>query len=290
MTLPDATVSSSPPAIDPRTLGRPMHLLPTFAARFGADLVDFLRLGLNRRYGTQLEFASADMRRFGEHEAPARWDVYTGAPGRLGLALPRGLVLRLLQCRYGVSEGVTEEAPEIDLEAVPVTASEERLAHKLGLELVTALVQRIHEGLAPSVAEAAPLALTRGAESGLPTGAWRLEVVLTESQRGERHRLQFSLDNSCMAMLLDQLGQGRTLARDQSVAAATPLAGRLKLRLVARLLQQRVSLGQVVDLRVGSVLPIPQPATVVLVKDAPLFTASVAEHKGRLWLTGFQDI
>jgi len=61
MILSDASPTSSPEAIDPRTLGRPMHLLPAFAARFGADLSEWLRLGPNRRYGTGLEFASATM-------------------------------------------------------------------------------------------------------------------------------------------------------------------------------------------------------------------------------------
>lgn len=262
-----------------------MHLLPAFAARFGADLSDFLRLGLNRRYGTALVVESATMRRFSEHEAPAQWDLYTGAFGRIGLAMPRAMVLRLLQCRYGLNEAV-----ELDPQAVAVTASEERLAHKLGLELVTALAQRLHEGLSPALSEAPPQALSRAGDSGLASGPWRLEVWLAEPQRGGRHRLQFSLDNGWLAMLLDQLGRGRTLSREPRATAAQPLRRRLKLRLVARLLQQRMPLGQVLDLRVGSVLPIPQPATVVLVKDSPLFTASVAEHKGRLWLTGFQDI
>lgn len=285
MILSDASQTSSPEAIDPRTLGRPMHLLPAFAARFGADLSEWLRLGPNRRYGTGLEFVSATMRAFSERESPARWAIYAGPSGRIGLAMPRGLVLRLLQCRYGL-----EEANEADPASVALTASEERLARVLGQQLVVAMAQRIRDGLAPAEGEEAGQALDWTGESGLPTGLWRLEVVLTEPQRGARHVLQFSLDDGWMGLLLDQLGQGRTLVRDQAATPAEPLAGRLKLRLVARLLQQRMPLGHILDLRVGSVLPIPQPQTVVLVKDSPLFNASVAEHKGRLWLTGFQDI
>lgn len=262
-----------------------MHLLPAFAARFGADLSEWLRLGPNRRYGTGLEFASATMRAFGAQESPARWAIYAGAAGRIGLAMPRGLVLRLLQCRYGL-----DETTEADPASVALTASEERLARVLGQQLVAAVAQRIGDGLAPADGEASAAAPEWSVDSGLPTGVWRLEVVLTEPQRGARHVLQFSLDDGWMGLLLDQLSQGRTLVRDQSATPAEPLAGRLKLRLVARLLQQRMPLGQILDLRVGSVLPIPQPQTVVLVKDSPLFSASVAEHKGRLWLTGFQDI
>ena len=285
MILPDASPSSSPDAIDPRTLGRPMHLLPAFAARCGADLSEWLRLGPNRRYGTGLEFASATMRAFGAQESPARWAIHAGPAGRIGLALPRGLVLRLLQCRYGL-----DETSEADPASVALTASEERLARVLGLQLVATVAQRIACGLTPAESHGAAPAMAWSVDSGLPAGPWRLEVVLAEPQRGARHVLQFSLDDGWMGLLLDQLSQGRTLVRDQAATPAEPLAGRLKLRLVARLLQQRMPLGHILDLRVGSVLPIPQPQTVVLVKDAPLFSASVAEHKGRLWLTGFQDI
>ncbi len=285
MILSDASPTSSPEAIDPRTLGRPMHLLPAFAARFGADLSEWLRLGPNRRYGTGLEFASATMRAFGDKESPARWAIYTSPSGRIGLAMPRGLVLRLLQCRYGL-----DETGEADPASVALTASEERLARVLGQQMVSAMAQRIRDGLAPADGDGEVQPLDWSVDSGLPTGPWRLEVVLTEPQRGARHVLQFSLDDGWMGLLLDQLGRGRTLVRDQAATPAEPLAGRLKLRLVARLLQQRMPLGHILDLRVGSVLPIPQPQTVVLVKDSPLFNASVAEHKGRLWLTGFQDI
>lgn len=287
MTLPEARSPAGEQILDPRTLGRPMHLLPAFCARFGADVSELLRLGPNRRYGTGLVVEQATMARHRGDEAPQRWNVFAGDTGRIGLSMPRTLVLRLLQCRYDL-----REAPAADPQAA-VTASEERLSHKLGLQLAQVLARRISEGLPPPGAappEAAAPALAFQAEVGQPTGLWQITLVLSEPQQDVRHTLGLSLDDGWMHRLLDQLGQGRTLPRDSSLRSATPLAGRLKLRLVARLVQQRLPLGAILDLQPGSVLPIPQPATVVLVKDAPLFSANVAEHKGRLWLTGFQDL
>jgi len=40
---------------------------------------------------------------------------------------------------------------------------------------------------------------------------------------------------------------------------------------------------------VGDIIPVSLQATDVLVKNSRLFTATVAEHKGKLWLTAFND-
>lgn len=269
-----------------------MHLLPAFAARFGADVSEWLRTGPNRRYGTGLQASASSMVEPDAAQPAARWSLYADPLGRIGLAMPRALVLRLLRCRYGAADAPA--APDLP-EALdgPVTASEERLSHKLGLQLVQALARRIDTGMPPpgaAAADTATPALAFVEESALPAGPWQLELELVEPQNDGVHPLRFSLDERWLHRLLDRLSQGRTLAREPAGMPAQPLAHQLKLRLVTRLVQQRLPLGAVLDLQPGSVLPIPQPAAVVLVKESPLFSASVAEHKGRLWLTAFQDL
>lgn len=285
-TMPD---SNTLRVLDPRTLGRPMHLLGAFAERFAADVSELLRQGLNRRYAIGLQVADASMRQRARNEDTVRWNVYASPSGRIGMAVPRALVLRLLLCRYGA-----EATAPVTPDTVAVTASEERLSHKLGQQLALALARRIAAGLPPAgvaadPAEPDPL-VPFHAESALPTGLWQLDLTLVEAEQGARHVLRFSLDDACMHQLLDRLGRGRMPARDGAAANGRPLSERLKLRLTARLVQQRLPLGAILDLQPGSVLPIPQPTAVVLVKDSPLFSASVAEHKGRLWLTTFQDL
>lgn len=290
MPASDASPSPAERVLDPRTLGRPMHLLGAFAERFGADVSELLRQGLNRRYAIGLQVEAASMRQRAQNEDPVRWNVYAGPAGRIGMAVPRALVLRLLLCRYG---GGPETVP-VEPETVAITASEERLATKLGQQLALALAHRIDAGLPPPGVAAEPASAEAAvpfvAESALPTGLWQLDLVLAEAGQTERHVLRFSLDDACMHQLLDRLGRGRSLARDAAATTGLPLSERLKLRLTARLVQQRLPLGAILDLQPGSVLPIPQPTAVVLIKDSPLFSASVAEHKGRLWLTAFQDL
>jgi flagellar motor switch protein FliM len=266
-----------------------MHLLGAFAERFGTDVSELLRQGLNRRYAIGLQVDGTGMRQRPHNEDPVRWNVYSCPSGRIGMAVPRALVLKLLLYRYGGGD-----AAAVEPGAVAVTASEERLSTRLGQQLALALARRIDAGLPPVgvAAEAAPAdpAVPFHSESALPTGLWQLNLTLVEADSGQRHELRFSLDDGCMHRLLDRLGRGRQLVREGTAAPALPLSSRLKLRLTARLVQQRLPLGAILDLQPGSVLPIPQPTAVVLVKDSPLFNASVAEHKGRLWLTAFQDL
>lgn len=297
MVFPVQTPSSAHQhqVLDPRTLGRPVHLLAGFAKRFGADLSDFLRLGLNRRYGTQFEVGEAMMARTHQPNQPnqpeeaQRWKVYGSSVGRIGLALDRSLVLRVLHCRYGLREGQEDGG---DLGAVPVTATEMRLAQKLGLQLVTALVSRIREGLthpgaSPALAAADDFSWL--AESASAVGPWTLKLCINEPSSGLQAGLLFSLDEAWMRELLNQLAAERAAPREAPPSDARPLAGRLQVRLVAQLLQRRMSLGEILDIRVGDTIPVSLQATDVLVKDARLFTATVAEHKGKLWLTAFND-
>ncbi len=275
------------PVLDPRTLGRPVHLLAAFADKFGADLSDLLRLGLNRRYGTQFTVGEVRMEHVPAAIAP-RWNVYGSATGRIGVALDRSLVLRVLHCRYGLRDG--EGA---DPGSIPVTASEERLAQKLGLQLALGLAARIREGLSILGSEPADGMgddIAWRAETTDAVGAWTLQVRIDELQAGLCSQLQFSLDAAWMGLLLGQLAAGRSAPRkDLRKDETQQLAQRLRVRLVARLLHRRMALGEVLDLRPGDIIPVSFQAADVLVKDSRLFTATVAEHKGGLWLTAFND-
>jgi flagellar motor switch protein FliM len=288
----DSPTSLPPPsvhqALDPRTLGRPIHLLSAFAKRFGGELSDFLRVGLNRRYGTQFELNDVQMVCMHEPQQGLRWRVYGSSTGLIGLSLERSLVLRVLHCRYGL-----RDSPETNLAGEPVTTTEERLGQKLGQQLVTTLVSRIREGLqligaAPD--QSATDTISWLGESEAAVGNWMITARIHEPQIGLLADLRFSLDEAWMRELLSQLAAGRSAPKVPLKDETQPLVSQLKVRLVAQLLNQKMALGDVLDIRVGDVLPISLHATEVLVRDSRLFTATVAEHKGKLWLTAFNDI
>lgn len=283
---PSPTTGGFFPVLDPRTLGRPVHLLGVFAERFGADLADALRRGPNRRYGTAFEVAEAGLAQPPLPLDDARWKVYGTPAGQVGVAIDRALVLRLLQCRYGVREAQ-------DPAVAPPSTTEERLAQKLGLQWVEALAARLRIGL-PGAGVLPPPAPTEPVswlgEALDPVGGWVLSLRVREAATGLDAPLRFALDETWMRELLAGLAAGRPAARDSGRDEHRPLASRLPVRLVAQLLQRRMTLGEVMALRVGDVIPVSLPATEVRVKDARLFTATVAEHKGKLWLMAFDDI
>ncbi|NMM76278.1 FliM/FliN family flagellar motor switch protein [Acidovorax sp. SRB_24] len=287
MSQPSKVLSAAHPVLDPRTLGRPVHLLAAFADKFGADLSDLLRLGLNRRYGTQFTVGRVLIVHAPAAIAP-RWNVYGSATGRIGVALERSLVLRVLHCRYGLRDG-----EGTDPASAPMTATEERLAQKLGLQLALVLAVRIREGLSALVSASAHSAsddIAWRAETTDAVGAWTLQVRIDEPQVGLCSELQFSLDSTWMDLLLGQLAAARSVPRsDLRKEQTQPFAQCLRVRLVARLLHRRMALGEVLDLRPGDIIPVSFQAADVLVKDSRLFTATVAEHKGGLWLTAFND-
>lgn len=276
--------------LDPCTLGRPVHLLGAFARRFGADLGSALRTGLNQRYGTRFEVTQAFMRRQPQVEPGRRWAVAGLPEGRLALSLDRRLVLQVLDCRYGAPEASTRDASQ----PPPVTSTEERLAQKLALNWLALLAQRLRDGLAPAQMDPAQAALPQPqwlGEAIEPVGAWTLKLCIEDAGApGSSFVLLLTLDDAWMRLLLESLKSRRPLVPDAAESGAGPLSKRLQLQLQARLLSSRLTLGEVFDLHPGAIIPVSLQGTDVLVKGVRLFTATVAEHKGKLWLTAFNDI
>ena len=127
------------------------------------------------------------------------------------------------------------------------------------------------------------------AESSDAVGAWWIKVRLGEAQSGLQADLRFSLDDAWMNELLSQLAVWRSEPKEPLKNGTKPLASRIQVKLVAQLLQRRMALGDILDFRVGDIIPVSLQTTDVLVKNSRLFTATVAEHKGKLWLTAFND-
>jgi len=274
--------------LDPRTLGRPVHLLSAFSQRFCTDLSIFMRDTLDRRYGTQLQVSNVTLTRAQQADEPRRWNVYESRTGRIGLALDRSLVLRILHCRYGVQGNNQQTDPD----TTPITASEERLTQNLGQQMVVALASRIRKGLQPLATAASPTdadQISWHAESTDTVGSWLIQVRIEEPLTGLQTGLEFSLDDAWMHVLLSQLAAKRLAPKEPSKSDAQPLASRLQVKLVAQLLQRRMAMGDILDMRVGDIIPVSLQTTDVLVRNTRLFTATVAEHRGKLWLTAFND-
>lgn len=271
--------------LDPRTLGRPVHLLHNFVGPFRDDLAEVFRTTLNRRYRASFELGEVSLNRLSAVPQRCRWRCHVNDLGRIGFAIERQLLLCILDYRYGASEA-TSAGEQADPRE---TATEERLAAMLGRQLVGALAERI-EWL-PAAVAGQPCLHQFAETPGAPpqAGVWAIRAVVGEASRGIEGALWFTLDEAWMQRLLARLAPARDAGAGR-LSAATPLASQLQLTLTGRLLEKEMLLGELLDMRPGDLIPVRLGATDVLVDDSRLFTARVAEHKGKLCLTAFENV
>jgi flagellar motor switch protein FliM len=282
--MPSASLEKPPqhPVLDPRLLGRPVHLLPQFATLLGDDL-DTAMQGSARRYWGGWRLESAEFGRAPQLEE-LRWTAVTGPLGKVTVAFERGLLLTLLERRYsGRSAGATQQNPQTQR----VTATEERLVVVLTQQMVDLLYARVAASLAMDVAPQ-PVTAASIAVSTMPGAShWALCVHLRDVNDNPG-QFWIAPDQTLMATILSTLRADSPRPRAPQ-GPAEPLVSKLQVKLEGRLVSKEVTLGELFDLKVGDVIPVSVGRADVLLDEARLFTAAVAEHKGTLCLTSFED-
>jgi flagellar motor switch protein FliM len=292
--------------LDPRTLGRPVHLLGGFTEQIRGDLTALLRDRLNRRYQASFEIVAITLSAAAAAHAAVRWMPYTSAAGRMGFAIDRSLLLCILGYRYGVpdlrvvsteNEPSQPRAEETKVWAERETTTEERLAQMLGRALVTTVGQRVQalgrqNDDMPQPLPAAPL--FKETTASVPVqGGWVLEARVVERARKADGSLRILLDEPWSTSLLQ--GLAPMSKRTAQPAGAKPggaqsVGAQLQVTLTARLLEKQLTVGTLLDMSPGDVIPISLGASDVLIGDSRLFRAAVAEHQGKLWLTSFESV
>lgn len=260
-----------------------MHLLRPFSDRLREDLSRLFETSLNRRYRAQFEVEDIAVRLMDPLQQNERWRPYDMGDGRIDCAIDRCLVLRVMSYRYGGNEEqnvVSREAAQL-----PQSATEERLELHLGRQLVNTLATR----LGTIVEEAGPTAEKPASDTNefhAAEGTWLITVSIREQAMSGM--IRFALDDARMNRLLLSAAPATDRTRER-IDYGGPLPPRLPLTLTARLLQQEMSLGELLDLKVGDIIPIKMGAAEVLIDDVRLFTAAVADNKGKLCLTCFEE-
>jgi flagellar motor switch protein FliM len=271
--------------LDPCLLGRPVHLLHTFTEQLRGDL-SALFLDINRRYKASFRIGDVALARMDRSESTGRWIAYRATHGQIAFSPERSVLLSVLDYRYGRRGGAASGGSPAAAAPDRVTATEERLASSLGMQLVKTLAARIDgkDGAAshPQDFSAAP-------SSAPLKGAWTVSVVVQDMATGIEGGLWFTLDEAWMTRLLRGLAPARARL-NKPHADMQPLPARLQLTLTGRLTSKEMLLGDLLAVRVGDVIPITLSRTDVLLDDARLFTAAVAEHQGKLCLTSFEDV
>ena len=296
--------------LDPCLLGRPVHLLPAFAARLAEALGAAMASPGGRRYWGAFRLESLAFERAPDDRA-LRWLGVNGPYGVAAVAFGRTLLLDLLEGRYARRtqgpQAASNAAPQRNPGLERVTATEERLAATLAQQVAQLLDDQVAQGLVAAGAAVAAPATAQQKKAGasiVPAGApgkagWVICAVL-RAQYGRRDsddpslaapegRVWIGLDHGLMAHVLQGLMADRNGMRGAVRMARDPLASHLQVKLEGRLVSKEVSLATLFGLKVGDVIPVSVGRADVLLDDSRLFTASVAEHKGKLCLTSFED-
>jgi flagellar motor switch protein FliM len=271
--------------LDPRLLGRPVHLLPRFAARLGEELAATMASPAWRRNWGAFRLDSIEFGRVPD-AGPLRWLGVDSAQGAIAVAFERVLLLGLLDCRYG-RRGAAPVARDPALERV--TATEERLAVVLTQQVAEVLSARVVGALTAAGVGTVGAPLTPAAPSAAPARAgWTIRVVLREPQSGHTGQYWMACDHELMGHILQGLLTEKARPR-VARAPAEPLAPVLQVKLEGRLVSKEITLAALFELQVGDVIPVSVGRAEVLLDESRLFTAAVAEHKGKLCLTSFED-
>jgi flagellar motor switch protein FliM len=282
--MPIATpdITSQHQVLDPGLLGRPVHLLPQFAARLH-DGLDAAMQGSARRYWGGWRLESVEFGRLPQQEN-LRWMAASGALGTVSVAFERGLLLTLLERRYG---GRGAAATPRDPGTERVTATEERLIVVLTQQMVDLLYARVAASTGMDLAPK-PIPAAAVAASTMPgKSAWTLHATVRNAS-GASGQFWVAPDQALMAAILGSLRPENPRANAPR-GPAEPLSSKLQVKLDGRLVSKEIMLGALFDLKVGDVIPVNMGRADVLLDEARLFTAAVAEHKGNLCLTSFED-
>jgi flagellar motor switch protein FliM len=273
--------------LDPSLLGRPVHLLPKFARRFADALATTMAGPGGRRYWGSWRLANLAFERAPDQDG-LRWLAVAGPLGTAAVAFERSLLLDLLEGRYGRKNAAPSAPRDASLERV--TATEERLAATLTAQLAEQLHARVAEGLA-AVGVDVPGADAAVVEVPSPASApgkagWVIRVTLAQGE--QQSHCWIGLDQELMAHVLQGLKEERSSVRTAR-AGNDGLSSGLFVKLEGRLVSKETTLGALFELKVGDVIPVSVGRADVLLDESRLFTAAVAEHKGKLCLTSFED-
>src|SRR5438067_9398739 len=282
MPIASPDITSQHPVLDPRLLGRPVHLLPQFALLLEDD-IDALMQGSARRYWAGWRVDGVEFGR-APQQGDLRWMGVTGPLGRTAVAFERGLLLTLLERRYGGrGAGQAKRDPQTER----VTATEERLTVVLTQQMIDLLHARVAANAAMDVAPH-PVGAAAVAASAMPGPShWALCVRVVDAG-DNAGQFWIAPDQALMATILGTLRAQAPRAHTPQ-GPAEPLVSKLQVKLDGRLVSKEITLGALFELKVGDVIPVSVGRADVLLDEARLFTAAVAEHKGHLCLTSFED-
>lgn len=257
-------------------LGRPYHKVPKiFTDKF--DILD-ARLGTYflKKYRVNVSLNGLDFEMDCSHKHAI---IFATEFGNIGFDIDRPLLLNVLNDYYGLNNDSGNITTD---NKMPVTKTEERLKNKLGAELSCLFLN--------CDIFSSRLKIKTDYSAVINKWSYKLTFRLEGYSEG---CLYILLDNHHIDKLLSMFRTPSDEAvNDEPLSSAIleKLINHLPLRLTGRLSTSSLTVAELVDLKAGDVLPIslPERFPVFIGKEQP-FTAVIAEDRGKLFLSEFND-
>ncbi len=258
-------------------LGRPYHKVPkVFNDHF--DILDAkISIYFLKKY--RVNVALQDLT-FQMDHVQKYAQLFSTQFGNVAFDIDRTLLLNILNDYYGLSK---EHIQPDENKDTPVTKTEERLKAKLGSELTSrVLCQEIFKE---------ELEIKPDYSSVVNHWSYRLTFSLEGYDGGNFYLF---LDGYHVDKLLAALRHpAEDELRNTDVVSPQPLdtmIGALPIKLTGRLASLNMTVAQLMQLQPGEVLPISMPDRCpLLIGQQQLFTAVIAEERGKLFFSEFND-
>ncbi|WP_185756425.1 FliM/FliN family flagellar motor C-terminal domain-containing protein [Pandoraea apista] len=263
-------------------LGRPTHKLGAFGNSLAICLERYLNAQADPRNVASMTVGNVAFHASANDLCALPWRSQWIGEGAIGVHVDRALLTSILELRYGAARAPRSNAPE-EPATVLETSTELRLAKRLATDLPLVFARAIPTASLQPAATTAP-----------STSRFQPELFATFDVTNAAHRvigrIAFAVEETWRNHLFDHLWamnrRAKVVKREDAM-----LASRLKIPLTAQLLEMELPFGDVLGLHAGSVLPIRWRSSArVLTNGSPLFSATVAEHDGKLCLIDLTDL
>ncbi|WP_312742649.1 FliM/FliN family flagellar motor switch protein [Cedecea neteri] len=258
-------------------LGRPWHKLP----KIMNDCFDILdaRLSIYFLKKFRVNVMLKNMT-FAIDKHYKNTQIFSTDYGNLGFDIDRILLLNILHDYYGLSKDSAQVVPDL---SQPISKTEERLKNKLGQELTALLINKETFG--------EELEIKNDYSTVISQWSWCITFCLEGYEQGGFTLLldHLHVDRMLATLRLPDSGDGE---RESALSAGQieRLFYDLPLKLNGRLASLNLTVAQIADIEPGDIIPISlnQPVPVFIGKEQ-IFTAEIAEDRGKLLLSEFND-
>lgn len=263
--------------IEVNKLGRAYHKIPKIISENFDGIESRLSIFFLRKYrmNAVLRSMTFDTDCHFKHA-----QIFENAYGNIGFDINRAFLLNILHTYYGLSK---DSKPGDADSQQPVTKTEERLKNKLGHELAQlVMVQEILDQ---------PMELKNDYSAVINQWAWSIQFWL---EGYDEYCFSLLLDTHHVDILLASLRDDSPLS-GQKTGSLTPaqiehMFVSMPLTLNGKLASINLTVAQLLEMTPGDIIPVslntPLP---VSIGNEQLFSATVAEDRGKLFLTDFND-